>query len=160
MQLLIDENMPRSLCDELRALGFVVEDVRDIGLRGLPDEEVFRVATLTDAIIVTRDRGFTIERNWPHDFTAGVIFVNLSDDLSAKLINAKVITLLAKRLPVSLLGSITFLESQRALSRVLRRRSKNKPVVAARENSSTKENPNQGNDDETFDAQLDETRTD
>ena len=152
MQLLIDENMPRSLCDELRALGFAVEDVRDIGLRGLPDEEVFRVAMLTDAIIVTRDRGFTIERNWPANFTAGVIFVNLPDDLSAKLINAKVIMLLAKRLPASLLGAITFLESQRALSRVLRRRSKNKPVVTTQENPPTQGSPTQGNDDETFDA--------
>ena len=155
MQLLIDENMPRSLCDELRALGFTVEDVRDIGLRGLPDEEVFRVAALTDAIIVTRDRGFTMERNWPPDFTAGVIFVNLPDDFSAKLINAKVITLLAKRLPASLLGSITFLESQRALSRVLRRHSKNKPEAATQENP-----PTRGNDDEALNAQLDETRTD
>ena len=141
MQLLIDENMPRSLRDELRALGFHVEDVRDIGLRGWPDDEVFRAATLADAIIITRDRGFTLERNWPDDFSAGVIFVNLPDDLSASLINAKVITLLTKRLPASLLGAITFLEAQRALSRILRRRSKPKPSVDI-----------QGNDNETFDA--------
>ena len=32
MNLLIDENMPRSLASELSALGFNVQDARDVGL--------------------------------------------------------------------------------------------------------------------------------
>ncbi|MGI8785209.1 MAG: DUF5615 family PIN-like protein [Acidobacteriota bacterium] len=34
MNLLIDENMPRSLAKQIRALGFSVQDVRDIGSAG------------------------------------------------------------------------------------------------------------------------------
>lgn len=124
MNLLIDENMPRSLAGELAALGFNAQDMRDIGLRGRPDEEVFQLAVAIDAIIITRDRGFTYEKNWPLDFTAGVIFVNLPDDTPASVIKAKVTNLLIQRLPKSVLGAITFIEPRRAISHILRRRPK------------------------------------
>jgi len=124
MNLLIDENMPRSLAGELSALGFMAQDARDIGLRGRSDEDVFQMAATMDAIIITRDRGFTYEKNWPLDFTAGVIFVNLPDSSPASVIKAKVMNLLAQRLPESLLGAVTFVEPQRALSHILRRRPK------------------------------------
>ena len=121
MNFLVDENMPRSLASQIAALGFAVQDVRDIGLRGRDDDEVFDAAVASDGIIITRDRGFTVEKTWPDDFTAGVIFVNLPDDVDAKVLNAAVITLLSKRLPVSLLGAVTYLEQHRALSRTVRR---------------------------------------
>ena len=123
MNFLVDENMPRSLAPQIAALGFVAQDVRDIGLRGRDDDEVFDAAVASDGIIITRDRGFTVEKTWPDDFTAGVIFVNLPDDADAKVLNATVIALLSKQLPVSLLGAVTYLEQHRALSRTVRRRS-------------------------------------
>ena len=49
--------MPRSLAPQIAAMGFTVADVRDIGLRGLPDSEVYNAAIAMDAIIITRDRG-------------------------------------------------------------------------------------------------------
>ena len=122
MRLLVDENMPRSLATELIALGFEVENVRDLGLQGLPDTKVYEAASNRDAIIITRDRGFVIERTWPEDFTAGVIFINLPETSPAKVIIEKVISLLSKRLPVSLLGAVTIVEPQRALSKLIRRR--------------------------------------
>lgn len=36
--------MPRSLAKQIAALGFTVEDVRDIGLRGQPDNKVLDAA--------------------------------------------------------------------------------------------------------------------
>lgn len=123
MNFLVDENMPRSLAAQIGAMGFTVQDVRDIGLRGCPDSEVFEAAIAADALIITRDRGFAVEKNWPAAFTAGVIFVNLPDYTPASTINAKIMALLAKRSPVSLLGAVTIVEFQRALSRIVRRRS-------------------------------------
>jgi predicted nuclease of predicted toxin-antitoxin system len=116
LNFLIDENMPRSLLLQIETLGFTAQDVRDIGLRGRPDTEVMQAALAADAIIITRDRGFTFEKGWPKDFTAGVVFVNLPEDTQANDINARIISLLTQRLPVSLLGSITIVELQRALS--------------------------------------------
>lgn len=115
--------MPRSLAPQIVALGFTVQDVRDIGLRGHPDAEVMEAAIAADAIIITRDRGLADPRSWTEAFTAGVIFINLPDDTSASTINAKIIELLANRLPVSLVGALTTLESRRALSRPIRHRS-------------------------------------
>lgn len=112
--------MPRTLAPKIAAMGFTVQDVRDIGLQGRPDNEVFEAAISFDAIIITRDRGFAIEQNWSDNFTAGVIFVNLPEDTLASVINAKITELLAQRLPVSLLGAVTFVELRRALSRTVR----------------------------------------
>lgn len=122
MNFLVDENMPRSLAPQIAALGFTVQDVRDIGLRGKPDNEVYEAAIAADAIIITRDRGFAIEKSWPVNFTAGVIFINLPDDIPVSIVNGKITELLQARLPVSLLGAVTFVELRRALSRIVRRR--------------------------------------
>lgn len=84
---------------------------------------MFDAGIAGDAIIITRDRGFVIESSWPPDFTAGVIFVNLPDNFSAEEINSKIIALLSRRIPESLLGAVTVVETKRALSRMVRRRS-------------------------------------
>jgi predicted nuclease of predicted toxin-antitoxin system len=123
LNFLIDENMPRSLAPQIAALGFSVQDVRDIGLRGHPDNEVMDAAIAYDAIIITRDRGLADPRSWSETFTTGVIFVNLPDDTSAININAKILELLANRLPTSLQGALTTVEFRRALSRQVRHKS-------------------------------------
>jgi len=114
--------MPRSLASQIVKAGFQADDVRDIGLRGKPDSDVLAAGEALDAIIVTRDRGFKNDQQWPANFTAGVILVNLPDDAPVRLVNSRVLALLSMRLPESLLGAVTFLEPRRALSRMVRRR--------------------------------------
>ncbi|NJL40875.1 MAG: DUF5615 family PIN-like protein [Leptolyngbyaceae cyanobacterium SM1_4_3] len=113
--------MPRSLAPQIAALGFNVQDVRDIGLKGHPDTEVMEAASNSNAIIITRDRGFANIRNWTEDFTAGVIFINLPDDTPVTVVNARILELLTQRLSVSLIGALTTVELRRALSRKIRR---------------------------------------
>ena len=122
MNILVDENMPRSLAPQIAALGFSVQDVRDIGLRGHPDTEVMDAAIAADAIIITRDRGLADPRGWSKAFSAGVIFVNLPDATPVTTVNARILELLSNRLPVSLLGALTIVEPRRALSRPIHRR--------------------------------------
>ena len=122
MRFLIDENMPRTLARQLVAAGHQAEDVRDAGLAGCPDSAIYSMACALDALIVTRDRGFAMEKSWPAAFTSGVILLDLPDTMAAAEINARVVELLAKRSPRSLLGAVTIVERHRALSRVVRRR--------------------------------------
>jgi predicted nuclease of predicted toxin-antitoxin system len=122
MRLLIDESMPRRLAAELRAKGMDAQDVRDVGLRGHPDDQVLEMAASMDAIIVTRDRGFTYEKAWPEGFTAGVVFVNLPDSTPSPAVNARATDVLSGRADHTLLGAITVVERSRALSRRVRRR--------------------------------------
>jgi len=65
MRFVVDENMPRAAAGEIANLGLSVDDARDTGLRGRPDEEVFAAASKSDAFIVTRDRGFAGSPAWP-----------------------------------------------------------------------------------------------
>jgi hypothetical protein len=55
-------------------------------------------------------------------FTAGVIFINLPDDTSAKTVSARILQLIEHRLPESLLGAVTMVKLSRALSQIVRRR--------------------------------------
>jgi Domain of unknown function (DUF5615) len=122
VNFLVDENMPRTLAPLITELGFNVQDVRDIGLRARPDSEVMDAAIATDSIIITRDRGFANPKTWPPEFTAGMIFVDLPSNTPANIVNARILELITKRLPVSLLGAITRVEPTRALSQIVRRR--------------------------------------
>lgn len=44
LRLLVDEDLPRSLAPALRAAGHEAVDVRDEGLRGQPDAQIFQFA--------------------------------------------------------------------------------------------------------------------
>lgn len=41
-KILVDEDLPRSTAQLLRSLGVDACDVRDVGLKGTPDAEVFK----------------------------------------------------------------------------------------------------------------------
>jgi len=57
-RFLVDEDLPRSLAPVLRAAGLSVEDVRDIGLRGQPDDTILAYATTHGFAVLTPDVGF------------------------------------------------------------------------------------------------------
>ena len=50
--------MPRSTGTILKEQGYDVKDVRDHGLRGAEDEEIYEFAKREGAVILTGDRGF------------------------------------------------------------------------------------------------------
>lgn len=43
-RFLVDADLPRSLARHLRTAGFEAEDVRDIGMRKSPDDDIFTYA--------------------------------------------------------------------------------------------------------------------
>lgn len=83
---LIDENLPRSLAPSLRRAGLEVEDVRDQGLRGRPDSEVFALSLSRGWILVTGDLGFgSLARSTPS--FPGVVLVRLPDEWPTERVN-------------------------------------------------------------------------
>jgi predicted nuclease of predicted toxin-antitoxin system len=102
--------------------GFAVQDVRDLGLAGHPDEEVMQLAIASDAIIITGDRRFADPRSWPAEFSTGVIFICLPEGTSTRILVTKILDLIQNRLPSSLLGAYTTIELGRSLSRPIRSR--------------------------------------
>jgi len=85
MKVLVDENIPRTTVQSLRALGHDVKDVRGTSQRGLPDPDLWQVAILESRLLVTTDKGFTAYRTSPHH---GILVVRLRQPNRHKINNA------------------------------------------------------------------------
>ncbi len=55
LKFVIDEDMPRSTGKILKEQGYGVKDIRDFGLRGADDQEIYQVAQREQAILITGD---------------------------------------------------------------------------------------------------------
>ena len=87
MNFLLDANMPRSTAALLRSLGHDVEDVRDVLPNGAEDSLVAAHAQKTSRVLVTRDFDFASIRNYPPQDYAGLVVLELPDDVVAAQIN-------------------------------------------------------------------------
>jgi len=109
--LLIDENMPRSLAPRLRAAGFQVEDVRDLGLRGAPDGEIFELARSRGWVLLTGDLGFGARlRAQPN--SPGLVIARLPNEWPVQAINELIERSLSS-LPEHVPGSLVVIEPER-----------------------------------------------
>ena len=77
LKILVDEDMPRSTTRLLQSLGIDAIDLRDIGLKGSTDAEVFEYAQKHRMIITSRDREFGNILKYPLGTHYGIIWVNL-----------------------------------------------------------------------------------
>lgn len=58
MNFLCDENVPRSICNYLRMQGHDVSDIIVLGLQGIPDTEIVKLAQEKKRVIVSFDQDF------------------------------------------------------------------------------------------------------
>jgi predicted nuclease of predicted toxin-antitoxin system len=77
LNILVDEDMPRPITRLLKSLGIDAIDLRDIGLRGSTDAEVFEYAQKHRMIIISRDKEFGNILKYPPGTHCGIILVNL-----------------------------------------------------------------------------------
>lgn len=87
----MDENLPRSLTKALREAGHEVWDLRELGLRGITDEEVFRHAQSLKAVLITADKGFSDPFKLPSAEHYGIVVVRLPHELSTKILCREVL---------------------------------------------------------------------
>ncbi len=74
-----DEDVPRSTARVLRDAGFDAVDVRDVGLRGKSDAEIFEYAQRDNRLLVTCDMGFSNILNFPPSENRGILVVRVPD---------------------------------------------------------------------------------
>lgn len=84
-KFLLDADMPRSSATVIRALGFDVEDVRDLGMRYAKDSEIIEYAHKNGRVVVTRDLDFGSVLQYPNH--PGAIILRLPSEYTAKKIN-------------------------------------------------------------------------
>ena len=58
MRFLIDAQLPPGLAQRLAARGYEAEHVNRVGLGGKSDNDIWRHAVRTGAVLITKDDGF------------------------------------------------------------------------------------------------------
>ena len=77
LKILVDEDMPRPTAALLKSLDIDALDVRDVGLRGSPDAEVFAYAQEHEMILISRDKEFANILKYPPSSHCGIILIKL-----------------------------------------------------------------------------------
>ena len=87
LKLVVDEDLPRSLARVLRDQGFAVLEVRESGLRGRADQEVFEFAQKERAAIITADLDFGNVLRFRLGSHYGIVIVHFPNEISTTELN-------------------------------------------------------------------------
>jgi predicted nuclease of predicted toxin-antitoxin system len=90
LKFLIDEDIPRSTAKVLRERGYKVLDVRDCGLRGEVDEDVFKFAQKEKVVLFTGDLGFGNLLRYPVGKHSGVVIAHFPNEISTSELNNQI----------------------------------------------------------------------
>ena len=110
MRFVIDEDMPRSLGPALVKAGHDVWDVRDHGLQGHADEEVFRFAQEHEACFITEDLGFANILRFPLNSHHGIVVGRFPSILPTRTVVAEVARSLETLAEEPLRGALIIVE--------------------------------------------------
>lgn len=110
LKFVIDEDMPRSTAKILESIGYKVLDVRDYGLRGKSDEEVFEFTQKEKAILLTGDLGFGNILHFPVGSHAGIVIVHFPNEISTSELNNQIIKAFEPLSEIDFKGNLIILE--------------------------------------------------
>lgn len=77
MKLFANENLFEPIIAYLRSLGHDVLSIRDAGLSGITDDEVYQRACKENRVIVTMDKDFSRIFRFPPDRCGGIIVAKI-----------------------------------------------------------------------------------
>ncbi len=86
-KFVIDEDMPRSTGKILKEHGYDVKDIRDFGLRGASDEEIYEFAQKEKSAILTGDRDFGNILRFPLGNHFGIVIAHFPNEMPTIRIN-------------------------------------------------------------------------
>jgi predicted nuclease of predicted toxin-antitoxin system len=110
---LIDEDLPRSLVVALVNAGYQAMDVRDVGLRGAKDNEVFEYACAHEATVITADVGFGSMVYAMRTEHFGIIVLRLPSEWPVRNVIQRALAALARLDPEDIRGSIVVVDQQK-----------------------------------------------
>ncbi len=117
MKFFLDENMPSSVADIIKKLGFEVEHARICGLRGASDKQIAEHARKHQAILVTKDLEFGSSILYPKDSHYGLLVLRLPYKWTSEKVIKTLKEFLTKTDLQKLINSITILEIGRYRTR-------------------------------------------
>ena len=95
MNIKTDENIGATAIAFLREHGHDVATVREQGLGGASDEEIFRICTSEQRVLVTLDRDFGQVTRFPPHVGSGIVILELGGPGSLSLMRSRLKDFLA-----------------------------------------------------------------
>ena len=105
--------MPRSTARILRGAGYTADDVRDVGLRGHSDADVFAYAQGHSLTVITADLGFANLLTYPLGTHAGIVVVRVPNEITTAALNDELLRALAGLRDEQLAGLLVIVEPGR-----------------------------------------------
>jgi len=112
-RFVIDEDMPRSIGRRLQEKGYTILDIRDHGLRGAKDEDIYRFAQEQNAILLTGDRGFGNLLRFPLGSHCGIVIAHFPNEMPTVEINRQLLFDIATLKEDDYIGNLVILEPGR-----------------------------------------------
>ncbi len=113
MNAVVDEDLPRSFATMLTTVGFTVYDVRDCGLRGASDSQVFAFAQKKKAILFTADLDFSSISMLATRIHNGIVILRFPNFMANETINQQVELLLREIPSAEYKGKIVMISPHR-----------------------------------------------
>ncbi|MBI4411475.1 MAG: DUF5615 family PIN-like protein [Deltaproteobacteria bacterium] len=112
-KFVIDEDMPRSLGKLLKNSGFDAKDIRDYGLRGAGDSEIFKFARENKAVLVSGDLGFGNILVYPLDSHWGIVIAHFPNEMTTDEISRQLIKRIQELQESDFKGNLMIMEPGR-----------------------------------------------
>lgn len=112
-RFLADEDLPRSLVPQLRAAGMAADDVRDAGLRGKSDDEIFEYAVSHSLTLLTADVGFGNILRFPPGAHAGIVVARFPSELPTASLTEAILSALRSLSDEEIVASLVVIEPGR-----------------------------------------------
>jgi predicted nuclease of predicted toxin-antitoxin system len=109
-RFIVDEALPRSLADAIRAAGHEAVHIREIGLQGSSDAVVFDYAQGQGAVLVTPDLEFGDIREFPPGQHCGVVLLRMPRISTPPRLASEVVRLLRGLTQTDLEGNLIIME--------------------------------------------------
>jgi len=77
MKFLANENLFEPIIEYLKGLGHDVLSIREAGLSGITDDEVYKLACKDNRVIITMDKDFSRIFRFPPEKCGGIIVVKI-----------------------------------------------------------------------------------
>ena len=77
MKIFANENLFEPIIDYLRSLGNDVLSIRDSGLSGISDDDVYKRACKENMVIITMDKDFTRTFRFPPERCGGIVVAKI-----------------------------------------------------------------------------------
>ncbi len=112
-KFVVDEDMSRATGRTLQAEGYTALDIRDCGLRGAKDDEIYKFAQEEKAVLLTGDKGFGNLLKFPLGSHCGILIAHFPNEISTVELNRQLLSGIVTLKEDDFFGNLIILEPGR-----------------------------------------------